>query len=70
MHDWQIEAGEFEGGIAEWLGVPMYFSCYNPETMKQMVVDAGFELLESAIETKVEDDVEIPFLWIVGRKKG
>ena len=63
-----LEAAEFEGGFGEWLGVPMFFSCYDPETMKALVVEAGFELLETAIETQLENETAIPFLWILARK--
>jgi ubiquinone/menaquinone biosynthesis C-methylase UbiE len=62
------EAGEAEGLVCEWLGVPMFFSCYDPETVVQMVVEAGFEILESAVETQVEQATEIPFLWVLARK--
>jgi ubiquinone/menaquinone biosynthesis C-methylase UbiE len=63
-----MEAGEAEGVVSEWLGVPMFFSCFGPETMKGMVQAAGFEILESAVETQVEQGVEIPYLWVLGRK--
>lgn len=63
-----LEAGESEGVIGEWLGVPMFFSCYDPETMKKLVGEAGFDLLEIAVEIQLEDEVEIPFLWIFARK--
>ncbi len=45
-----IEAGDFDDVMGEWLGVPMFFSCFDPETMKQMINEAGFELLKTAIE--------------------
>jgi cyclopropane fatty-acyl-phospholipid synthase-like methyltransferase len=63
------EAAEFEGGVGEWLGVPVYFSSYGPERMKQMVVEKGFEILETEIETQIENGIEVPFLWILCRKK-
>lgn len=64
-----IEAGEYDDIIGEWLGVPMFISCYKPETMKQLVTQAGFDLLETAIETQVERKTEIPYLWILARKR-
>jgi cyclopropane fatty-acyl-phospholipid synthase-like methyltransferase len=63
-----IEAGEYEDETGEWLGVPMFFSCFDPETMKRMVIEAGFELIETAVEIQLEDDHEVPFLWLFGRK--
>jgi ubiquinone/menaquinone biosynthesis C-methylase UbiE len=64
-----MEAGEADGVVSEWLGVPMYFSCFDPETTKQMIQEAGFEILESAIETQVEGGDEISFHWVLGRKR-
>ena len=65
-----IEAGDFDDEVGEWLSVPMFISCYDPETMKQMVIEAGFELLEAVIETQMEKDNEVPFLWLLGQKRG
>jgi ubiquinone/menaquinone biosynthesis C-methylase UbiE len=63
-----IEAGDYDDVMGEWLGVPMFISCYDPETMKQMVNETGFELLETAIESQLEGDNDIPFLWVLGQK--
>jgi 2-polyprenyl-3-methyl-5-hydroxy-6-metoxy-1,4-benzoquinol methylase len=46
-----------------------FLSCYDPDTMKQMVNEAGFELLETAIETQLEGGNDIPFLWLLGQKR-
>ena len=62
------EAGEVEEIVSEWLGVPMYFSCFDPETVKQMVQDTGFEIVNTSIETQIEGDNEIPYLWLLVRK--
>jgi len=64
-----LEAGDYNDVMGQWLGVPMFFSCYDPETMKQMVKKAGFELLETAIETQVERGNQVPYLWLLGRKR-
>jgi len=64
-----MEAGDYDDMIGEWLGVPMFISCYNPETMRQMMVEAGFDILETAIETQVEKNTEIPYQWILARKR-
>jgi ubiquinone/menaquinone biosynthesis C-methylase UbiE len=63
-----LEAGDYEAVMGEWLGVPMFMSCFDPETMKRLVVEAGFELLETAIETQVEGSNEVPYLWLLARK--
>lgn len=64
-----IEAGEYDDVVGEWLGVPMFISCFDPETMKRIVTGAGFGLLETAIETQVEQDNEVPYLWLLGQKR-
>jgi cyclopropane fatty-acyl-phospholipid synthase-like methyltransferase len=64
-----MEAGDYDDVMGEWLGVPMFISCYDPETMKQMVNEAGLELLETAIETQLEGGKDIPFLWVLAQKR-
>lgn len=61
------EAGEYNG-IGEWLGVPMYFSSYDPETLKDYVIQEGFEIIETAIENQWEEDHEVPYLWLLARR--
>jgi ubiquinone/menaquinone biosynthesis C-methylase UbiE len=64
-----LEAGEAEGVISRWLDVPMYFSCFDPETVKQLVCKVGLEIVETRIETQVEQGTEIPYLWVLARKQ-
>ena len=64
-----MEAGDYEGFFGEWLGVPMFMSCFDPETMKRLINVAGFELLETAIETQVEQSHAIPYHWLLARKR-
>jgi hypothetical protein len=47
----------------------MFISCFDPETMRRLVEEAGFELLETAIETQVEGGQEVPYLWLFARKR-
>jgi SAM-dependent methyltransferase len=57
------------GGIEEdWLGAPMYWSSYDSETNVQLVRDAGLDIVSTEIETVVEFDETVSFLWIVARK--
>lgn len=78
MHRWlraggllllSMEAGEYDDVVGEWLGVRMVISCFDPDTTARMVEEAGFELLERAVETQVEQGHEIPFLWLFARKR-
>jgi ubiquinone/menaquinone biosynthesis C-methylase UbiE len=63
-----MEAGEYDDVMGEWLGVPMFISCFEPETTKRLVAEAGFELLETAVETQVEGSHKVPYLWLLARK--
>jgi ubiquinone/menaquinone biosynthesis C-methylase UbiE len=64
-----LEAGDVESVVSQWLGVPMYFSCFDPETVKQLVCLAGFEIVETGIESQMEQGDEIPYLWLLARKR-
>jgi cyclopropane fatty-acyl-phospholipid synthase-like methyltransferase len=64
-----LEAGDADGVFGQWLGVPMYFSCFDPETVKRLVNEAGFEIVETTIENQVEQGNEIPYLWLLARKQ-
>jgi hypothetical protein len=55
--------------IGQWLGVPMYFSGFEPETVCDLVREAGFELIETEIEKQLEGGAEIPYLWLLARKR-
>jgi ubiquinone/menaquinone biosynthesis C-methylase UbiE len=64
-----MEAGDYDDVTGEWLGVPMFLSCFDPETTQRLVAEAGFELLESLIETQLEQHSEVPYLWVLARKR-
>lgn len=53
----------------EWLGVPMFFSSFDPEMMKGLVQEAGFEVLETDIESQLEQNSEVPYLWILALRR-
>lgn len=65
-----LEAGDVEGVTGQWLGVPMYFSSFDAETVKRLVSQAGFGILETDVESQVEQDTEIPYLWMLAWKTG
>jgi SAM-dependent methyltransferase len=60
-----IEAGEYDDVVGEWLGVPMFISCFDPAGMRELILEVGFELLETSIETQQEQDTEVPYLWVL-----
>jgi hypothetical protein len=63
-----VEDGDRPGEVAEWLGRPMYFSHYDGDATRRLLVAAGFEVLAHSIETQVEGGVEIPHLFVMARK--
>ena len=63
------EAGKLEDVTGQWLGVPMFFSIFDPETMKGLVLAAGFESVETEIESQLEQNHEIPYLWMLARRR-
>jgi len=50
----------------DWLGVPMFFSHYDPQVTRQLVLDAGFRLEKT--ELLEQDNEKSEFLWISGRR--
>jgi cyclopropane fatty-acyl-phospholipid synthase-like methyltransferase len=64
-----MEAREVDDQIGTWLDVPMYFSSFGPETVQELVVQAGFGILASAIEPQIEQGHKIDYLWILARKQ-
>jgi SAM-dependent methyltransferase len=52
-----------------WLGEGMYWSGFDTEGNKNMVLGAGFEILEGeVISQREEEDKVVPFLWVLGKK--
>jgi SAM-dependent methyltransferase len=53
----------------DWLGAPMFFAAFPPETNLRLVADAGLELVAEEIETIVEPgEGARRFHWILARK--
>jgi hypothetical protein len=50
------------------LGDAFFFSSFGPEKMKQLVEEAGFEFIETEVETQLEGGTEIPYLWMLAQK--
>ena len=63
------EVGDMNDFTGEWLGVPMFFSSFDPETMKGLVQEAGFEVLETDIESQFEQNSEVPYLWVLAQRR-
>jgi ubiquinone/menaquinone biosynthesis C-methylase UbiE len=55
------EAADYE---PDWLGVPMFWSGFDPATARQHLEEAGLRIKSAAIETAEEDGTPISFLWV------
>ena len=62
------EAGNMNDVTGQWLGVSMFISVFDPETMRRVVQDTGFELAETDIESQLEQGREVPYLWILAKR--
>jgi len=51
----------------DWLGQPMFFSGYDAETNRRLIVEAGFQILTSDEVEIVEPEGPVPFLWVLAR---
>ncbi len=63
------EAGDMNDVTGQWLGVPMFISVFDPETMRRVVQNAGFELVETDIEGQLEQGREVPYLWVLAKRR-
>lgn len=64
------------GGVEPWTGIdeawldvaPMYWSHWDASTSPSLATAAGLEVLDAEIETTIEDDHDVSFLWLIVRK--
>ena len=52
----------------EWLGVPMFFSAFDPDRTAQLLADVGFTVTDRRIETQLEGEREIEYMWWTATK--
>jgi cyclopropane fatty-acyl-phospholipid synthase-like methyltransferase len=64
-----LEPYDEPGRTGEWLGVPMFISSFDPETTVGVLAQAGFEVLSRDVESQLEGDREIEYLWVVARRR-
>ncbi len=62
------EAGDLDDVTGQWLGVPMFFSSFDPQTMTVLVEEAGFEVVETEIGSQMEQNREVDYLWTLAVK--
>jgi SAM-dependent methyltransferase len=52
----------------DWLGIQMYWSGFDVDGSKEMVLKTGLSILEAEVLEDNEDERIVPFLWILARK--
>ena len=62
-------AGDSPDGVEpDWLGAPMFFSHYDAEKNRDLVRQAGLEILSADVVPEDEDGETVEFLWVAARK--
>jgi SAM-dependent methyltransferase len=61
-------AGQHDEFEDDWLGVPMFFSGFDPSTNEALVRAAGMRVVESRIEPMQEPEGEVRFHWLLAEK--
>ncbi len=56
--------------LPDWMGAPMYWSHFDSETNRRLVLEAELQIIRATEETAPEDGVPITFLWVVAQKPG
>ena len=78
IHDWlrpeglllfSYEKGNRNDVTVQWLDVPMFFSLFDPDTLRGLVEDADFEILDADVENQIEQNRDVPYLWILARRQ-
>ena len=64
-----IEPDDQPGIVGEWLGTPMFFSQYGADETLALVRDAGFDVLTHSVETQLEGEREVAYLWVLARRR-
>jgi len=77
IYDWLVPgglfltalgAGDMEGWTGEWLGTTMYFSGWSPETNRELLQGAGFELMIDEVIEMREPEGIVAFHWVLASR--
>lgn len=63
-----LGCGAGDGVMADWLGVPMYFSSHDAPTNHRLLTDAGLTVLVDDVVTMDEPEGPATFQWVVAAK--
>lgn len=59
-----------EDWLGDFIGVPMFFSCFDADTSRAMLREAGFALLvDEVVEQSEPGEGVARFLWVIARKR-
>jgi SAM-dependent methyltransferase len=61
-----LGAGDIEDWQGEWLGVPMYFSGYDPARNRELL--SSFELVADEVVTIAEPEGDVSFHWVLAQR--
>jgi hypothetical protein len=61
-----LGASDIENWQGEWLGVPMYFSGYEPAENRRLL--AAFELVADEVVSITEPEGPVTFHWVLARR--
>ena len=63
-----LGAGDTDDWVGEWLGAPMFFSSWPPETNRRLLEAAGFALLRDDLVTIREPEADATFQWVLASR--
>lgn len=67
-----LGTGDTVGWTGRWLGTSMFFSSFEPETNRRLLIEAGFELVLDELATMHEPEpdglADATFHWVLGRR--
>jgi SAM-dependent methyltransferase len=61
-----LGASDLESWQGEWLGVPMYFSGFDPSRNRELL--SSFELVADEVVTIAEPEGDVSFHWVLAQK--
>ncbi|HUP17208.1 MAG TPA: class I SAM-dependent methyltransferase [Acidimicrobiia bacterium] len=78
IHRWLRPGGYFVACLSsgdlpvgeedDWLGAGrMFWSGYDADTNRQLLKNAGFDLIEASVLSQMEGDEEVQFLWVLAQ---
>jgi cyclopropane fatty-acyl-phospholipid synthase-like methyltransferase len=65
-----LGTSDMEAWTGDWLGAPMFFSSFLPETNTRLVREAGFAILRDELVTFREPDGDATFQWVLAMRCG